>query len=144
MMAKRRFGISIPQNLAEALDKLASRLGVSRSELVALALREFLHDHSHYLYEHECTGVIVLVGSEKQQKNVETLLESYRDIVRAYVHTHTGGKCIEVIIVSGHSMQIQTLHRKLAEIGCKPRFIPLKDAVGSEGNNASASYAQSA
>ncbi|HIC98320.1 MAG TPA: CopG family ribbon-helix-helix protein [Pyrodictiaceae archaeon] len=143
-MGKRRFGISIPQNLAEALDKLASRLGVSRSELVTLALREFLHDHSHYLYEHECIGVIILVGLEKQQKSVENLLESYRDIIRAYLHAHADGECIEVIIVKGYSMRILTLHRKLAEIGCKPRFIPLRNSSWSEGNNASAPYAQSA
>jgi len=143
-MGKRRFGISIPQNLAEALDQLADKLGVSRSELVTLALREFLHDHSHYLYEHECTGVIVLVGSEKQRKSVETLLESYRDIIRAYLHTHIGGECIEIIIVKGRSVRIRALHRKLVETGCKPRFIPLKDGVWSEGNNASASYAQPA
>lgn len=143
-MGKRRFGVSIPQNLAEALDKLASRLGVSRSELVALALREFLHDHSHYLYKHECTGVIILVGSEKQRRKVESLLESYRDIVRAYLHAHTEGECIEVIIVKGCSVRISTLHRKLVETGCKPRFIPLRDSVLSEGNTASASYTQPA
>lgn len=37
--------VSIPDPVFDAADELAARLGVSRSELYARALREYLEDH---------------------------------------------------------------------------------------------------
>lgn len=40
-----RTAVSIPDALAESIDRLAKRLGVSRSEIYARALEEFTHRH---------------------------------------------------------------------------------------------------
>ena len=39
--------ISIPGNLFEAAERLAARLGVSRSELYRRAIGRYLEEHSH-------------------------------------------------------------------------------------------------
>jgi CopG family nickel-responsive transcriptional regulator len=38
----KRFGVSLPQELAEAIDKISQETGATRSEVVAAALQEYL------------------------------------------------------------------------------------------------------
>ena len=55
--------VSLPDALFEAADELAKRLGMSRSELIAVALKAYLKDHRQ-------TGV------------TERLNEVYRDALK--------------------------------------------------------------
>ncbi len=122
---KRRFGISIPEELAQNLDKLAEKLNSNRSEIVHQALREYVHDHLHYLVPHECRGVIVILG-EKEHGKIFDVIEKYHTIICNYNHTHAEEHCISTLIVSGPSNKIAELHRKLCEIpGVKVRYIPI-------------------
>jgi len=122
---KRRFGISIPEKLAQNLDKLAEKLNSNRSEIVHQALKEYIHDHLHYLVPHECRGVIIILG-EKEHGKLFNVIEEYHAIICNYNHTHAEEHCISTLIVSGPSNKIAELHKKLREIpGVKVRYIPI-------------------
>lgn len=124
---KRRFGISIPEDMARDLDKLASKLSVDRSSIVCEAIRTYIHDHLHYLIPHKCMGILILFShiGENNYKNFFKIIERYKDVIISYTHHHIEEKCIEVLILSGSSEKIQSLHREFIVIGCKARYLPL-------------------
>lgn len=123
---KRRFGVSIPSDLADDLEKLAKALGTDRSSIVRDALREYIHDHMHYLVPHECSGVMILMGNIDHER-LHRVIEEFRDIIHSYNHTHVAGICIEILIVSGPSPRITLMHRTLVETkGCIVRYVPIK------------------
>jgi len=121
MTEKRRFGISIPSELADKLDKLSEKLGCDRSRIVRMAIENIVHDHLYYLVKHRCRGIIVVKGSE----DILDLIEKYRDLVIAYNHYHLADTCIATIIVDGFSTDITRLHREILGRGCSSRYIPL-------------------
>ncbi|RLI07373.1 CopG family transcriptional regulator [Candidatus Bathyarchaeota archaeon] len=122
---KRRFGISIPEALARDLDELAEALSTDRSRLVGQAIRAFIQEHKHHVAPHFCLGLFVVVAFPGRSRMPE-LLEEFRDVVQGYNHFHTGGYCIEVVVVSGFSERIKALHTALLEAeGCSVRYLPL-------------------
>ncbi len=121
---KKRFGVSVPMDLAVQLDELADKLGVDRSSLVVEALRTYIHDHMHILKPHKCMGVMISTGIIK---DLGKIIENYRDIIIAYNHYHVDGKCIVTMIVSGDSSRIQSLSADLLSRKCMVRYIPLKN-----------------
>jgi len=121
---KRRFGVSLPTEMADCLDQLASKLGVDRSSLIEDALKEYIHDHLHYLRPHKCMGVMIIIAHRMHQ-GIHGILERYKDIVSQYNHLHIGEKCIETMIIFGDSDKIAKLHEELGEAGCRIRYIPL-------------------
>lgn len=63
--------ISIPDSLFEVLEQTAKKMGVSRSKLFSLALKEFLQDHNLQditIKLNECYKKI----SSKLDKNIES------------------------------------------------------------------------
>ena len=125
--SKRRFGISIPENLARDLDKLASKLSIDRSSLVSEAIRTYVHDHLHYLTPHKCMGILILFSNVENDnyRKLLKIIEEYRDIIISYTHHHIEEKCIEVLILSGSSEKIRSLHREFTVLGYKARYLPL-------------------
>ncbi len=119
---KRRFGVSIPEEIAEDLEKLAKKLNVSRSEVICEALRIYIRDHAHYLTQHECCGIITVVSKNPSL----SVVESFRDIIAEFKHTHIEDICINTFIVSGDSFRIAELHNHLLKTCKDVRFIPLK------------------
>ena len=124
-MVKRRFGISIPEDMASDLDKLASRLGMDRSRLIERAIRAFLDDYTHLIVPHTCTGILILSCNDKSEKEVAKVIEDYRDIASARVHTHVESRCIETLVVSGNSNRIAEIYSALEKAGCSVRYIPM-------------------
>ncbi|RLE93116.1 MAG: CopG family transcriptional regulator [Thermoprotei archaeon] len=121
---KRRFGVSIPKDLADRLDLLAKALETDRSSLIEAAVREYIHDHMHYLVPHDCTGIMVLYGACRKEDWFD-IIDRYMDIVVSYNHIHRKNICIEVLIVSGPSKKIASLHKELVESGIKARYLPI-------------------
>jgi CopG family nickel-responsive transcriptional regulator len=122
----RRFGVSIPEDLAKALDDLAEKLGVSRSEIVREALRLYLAEHAHYTVKHRCCGMITVVT-----KGVKDLsaVEEFKDVVSTFSHIHVEDYCINSLVVYGDSDKIAELHRALLRVSENVRFIPLECKV---------------
>ena len=125
MSRKRRFGISIPEDVANDLDFLAEKLNVDRSKLVCEAIRTYIKDHAHYLSPHECYGVITLVSNDNVQ--LLKVIEEFKDIIREFTHIHIDEKCINALVVSGSSTKIAELHKRLLSIFYNVRFIPLRE-----------------
>ncbi len=110
------------------LDTLAKKLGTDRSRLIEQALRSFILDHAHYFYPHRCRGVLIVYRENKGIDVIEAL-EEFRDIVSSYSHHHVDGFCLEMIVVSGNSSRVSKLHRRLAEVGCRVRYVPLRTDI---------------
>jgi CopG family nickel-responsive transcriptional regulator len=123
-LSKKRFGISLPENLYEQLNKLSSKLETNRSDLVEQAVSVFINDYKHYLIPHICTGVMIV--SCKDETIAKELIDEYSDIAKTYIHTHENALCIEIIFVSGPSEKIALFQKKLAQNAkCNPRYIPV-------------------
>ncbi len=120
MAGKRRFGVSIDEALADALDRLAGRLGVGRSKVVEEAVKAYIGDLGHLLVPHECRGVIVAACP----KGLGETVEEAKGIVEAHLHAHAGGDCIEVLVVNGESKEIARLYSRLLKKGCTARYLP--------------------
>lgn len=120
----RRFGISIPEDLAGVLDSFAEKLGVSRSEIVREALKIYFRDHRHYMMKHRCCGIITVLS-----KGLDIdLLECYKDIINNFSHLHIEGYCINSFFVSGDSERIAELHKRLLRTCKDVRYIPIRCA----------------
>jgi len=125
-MAKRRFGVSLPEHLAEKLDMLSEIMRVDRSNLVSRAVEIFVEEYEHYIREHICQGVMVIVQTDTSVRpEMSRLLEEYSDIVLLSLHYHVEDGCLEIVVVRGHSRRIAEMHSRLEGIGCKVRYIPL-------------------
>ena len=125
MAKKRRFGISIPEDVASDLDTLAEKLNVDRSKLVCEAIRTYIRDHVHYLSPHECYGVITLISNDNVQ--LLRVIEEFKDIIKEFTHIHIDEKCINALVVSGSSTKIAELHKKLLSAFYNVRFVPLRE-----------------
>ncbi len=124
---RRRFGISIPESIARDLDELASKLKTDRSSLVCEAIRTYIHDHLHYLIPHRCVGLLIIfsgVGGDRY-RGFFKVIEKYRDIIISYTHIHADNRCVDILVLSGSSERIRSLHREFIVIGCKARYMPL-------------------
>jgi CopG family nickel-responsive transcriptional regulator len=129
MSGKRRFGVSIPSDIADALDKLAEAVNTDRSSLVAEALRTYIHDHLHYLVPHKCLGILIVIDRRGRLSSTGRVIEKYKDIIKNYTHNHVDNHCVEIFIVNGSSSRIRDLDRELRSIGCSVRYIPLSTNI---------------
>jgi CopG family nickel-responsive transcriptional regulator len=130
IMGKKRFGISIDEDLADKLDELSKALSTDRSAIVEDAIRGVIAEHSHYLYEHECKGIMILVYSEGKGCSVfvRQLIEDFKDIIQFSSHYHTGNNCTEVFFIAGNSLRIRDLHseaKKRKDISV--RYLPISE-----------------
>ncbi|MCD6195988.1 MAG: ribbon-helix-helix domain-containing protein [Staphylothermus sp.] len=124
MSKKKRFGVSIPIELAEELDELSKCLNCDRSRIVVAALKPYVHAHLHYMEPHICKGVLIAFSSGKIGKSVN-LIEKYKDIVQGYLHSHIDNNCVEVYIIKGPSEEIRKLDSDLRKEGKEVRYIPI-------------------
>ncbi len=126
-MAKRRFGVSITRSLAESLDAVAEALGLDRSSVVELALRGLLEDYVHHLIPHNCIALIAHI-CDKELVEIATIIGGYGDLRITQLHSHTGEKCVQILLVAGSSSIIADFYSKLAKLkGCKAKYIPLHE-----------------
>mgnify|MGYP001770655147 CR=1 FL=1 len=133
-MSKRRFGVSVSRGVAESLDAIANSLGVDRSSLVEIALRGLLEDFTHHIVPHNCVALIVNV-CDKDPEEALSLMESYRELGVTQLHSHTGEKCLQILLVTGPNSVISDLYSKLSKLkGCRSKYIPLHD-IGDIGGS---------
>lgn len=123
---KRRFGVSISEDVADDLDTLAKTLGVDRSRIIEEAVRSYLEDHRHLMVDHKCSGVIVALCSNNVE--VANIVRFHKRIIHGYMHMHLDGYCLDLIIVNGESGGIALLYGDLKKIGCRVRYLPVFEA----------------
>lgn len=124
LLTKKRFGISIPKNLYDELNKLSQELETNRSDLVEQAVKTFINDYKHYLTPHNCVGVMIV--SCQDETEAKDIMDKFQDIAKTYIHTHENNICIELLFVSGPSEKIALLQKSLEKNAkCHPRYIPI-------------------
>ncbi|MCD6301354.1 MAG: ribbon-helix-helix domain-containing protein [Staphylothermus sp.] len=126
MSKKKRFGISVPVELAEELDRLSKCLNCDRSKIIVSALKPYIHAHSHYMKPHICKGVLIAFSTGEKSR-INNLIDRYRDIIQGYIHSHIDNNCIEVFIIKGLSEEIKKLDSELRKEGKEVRYIPIMD-----------------
>ncbi len=132
-MSKRRFGVSISRGLAESLDVVAEALGLDRSSVVELALRGLLEDYTHHVVPHSCVALIAHI-CDRELVEVTAMIGGYEELKITQLHSHTGEKCIQILLVAGPSRVIADFFSKLAKLkGCKARYMPLHDLSSTPG-----------
>ncbi len=122
---KKRFGVSVSSTVAEDIDMLAKILKVERSTVVEEALREYLDDHRHLLIPNECAGVITAVCPDNI--GVASIVREFKSIIVGHFHLHLHGMCLDVLTVHGESRKIGELLGRLKKIGCRARYLPVKE-----------------
>lgn len=117
-----KFGISIPYEVLDKLNKIIEELGyVSRSSAILDAINMFINEKMwnmkedvevvgiiSYLYNHNIKGI------EEKLTNVG---HEFLDIVTLTSHLHlTHDKCLEIIIVRGLSKKVKDFIKRLQNI----------------------------
>lgn len=123
-MQKERFGISIPAELSKRIKELADKRGVTRSEVITEIVRSYINDLEHENIPHHCSGVMIVV-KEEVEISLESLYETFKEIIIGYTHQHIDDLCVNAIFVSGSSQRIESLSKSLNSCGCFTRFLPL-------------------
>lgn len=119
---KRRFGISIDESIANTLEVLSHQTGVNRSKLIEEALKGYLEHHSHLLVPHTCKGI--LVARCPNRSLLAGVSEQYKEIIKAWLHAHLDGECMEAFFVEGDSAKIRDLYSSILKKGCSCRYVP--------------------
>ncbi|MEM1629025.1 MAG: CopG family transcriptional regulator [Desulfurococcaceae archaeon] len=132
MSCKRRFGISIPAVTADKLDKLAEYFKCDRSSIVANAIEEYMHESTHDIEEHVCTGVIVFYSNKPIDNN---LTLKYADIVKAQCTFKLGDGYVASILVEGISTRIIEFRKELLKLSKATRFLPLDMHIARKGSD---------
>lgn len=124
-MRRRRFGVSLEEEIYEELTRLSEALGVDRSRLVAMAAREFLAGKLHFARQHECEGVLVASYSSDRKGEIDELLERNGSLVVSRSHFHSrGGCCVEVLYLRGSSESVWELHAAISRLCRECRYVP--------------------
>ncbi len=130
MTRRKRFGVSVNEPSAKMLDALCSLLGVSRSRVVEEAIEEYLSRYQHLASRHHCIGVFIVAGPVEGCGSVDTarrVVAEFGEVVKAHLHMHESGYCVEVLMVSGDSSKIRTLYSRLKGSGRRVMFVPLHE-----------------
>lgn len=121
---KRRFGISIPDELLERIDSLSRELMVSRSSLIEELIKDVIEERSHFLKPHRCRGILIVVS--RVPEGASRVLEKYNSCIVSRSHHHSEGCCIDVSFVEADSDEIINLRRELKKVkGVSERYVPL-------------------
>ncbi|MEM1873970.1 MAG: ribbon-helix-helix domain-containing protein [Acidilobaceae archaeon] len=110
MASRRRFGISIREDLAERLDKLCLRLSMERSRLVEQAISRYLDELEHYSSSHYCVSLLVVscIGDALRLREV---VQRYSERVLLDIHSHEESYCRVVFVIEGSAENILAIYR---------------------------------
>lgn len=121
----RRFGVSLPDELAQEVDKISQELGVTRSAVVAQAVSSFVHTYSQHLRDgHRCLGAVISLTEGVEEAS--RMMEEYRDLIANYSHMHIGDRCLSVFVVHGDGRRIGEFLMGLSERAARTLFTPLE------------------
>jgi len=134
---KRRFGISLREDLAKRLDAICSAMNVSRSSFIQDAIEFGIRAHLHYTVEHNCEGVMIAIwhSSDRSSAEMEKVLEKYKNLVSFNTHLHSQDKCVLIVALKGLSNTIAKLHTELKRAGsASVMYIPFNLMNGRTGD----------
>lgn len=141
MSTRQKFGVYLPKDLLDELEKVMSDAGIeSRSKLVQEAIRMFLIEQRWKLAG-KVAGVIGLVY-DHTVKSVDDMLTDiqhrYLDVVIAALHVHLDPvKCMLIIVVRGDTNRIKSLYGELMRVDgvllIRPVLLSAEDGSSMRG-----------
>ncbi|MEM4481533.1 MAG: CopG family transcriptional regulator [Desulfurococcaceae archaeon] len=122
MTSKRRFGISVPNELADCLDRATELVGHDRSTIVTKALEEYLHEDLHEREEHNCVGLLIYSGNVPAR---DLYSSEFGRVVKGFCSMVLTSGRVTVLFVEGDYSKIRSLRRKLSGTAELTRYVPL-------------------
>ena len=121
MSELERFGVSMPGDLLRDFDAATEDAGyANRSEALRDVVRDFLTARRWELPEGEVIGTVTLVYDHHTRGLEHTLTSAQHDAGASVIcstHVHLDHhNCIEVIVVSGSSVQVRKLANRLISV----------------------------
>jgi len=118
VMALKRFGVSVPEDLLEKFDKLVEKKKyVGRSEAIRDAMREFI-SQTEWEENQEGTMASLNIVYQHKPKLMAELMRVQHDghaNVVSTVHVHVSkSHCLEVITLRGKKEPIEDLANKIS------------------------------
>jgi len=117
-MTKRRFGVSLRSEVAEALEKIAKERGEDRSSIIERALIAHLTMEEHYSKRHLCTAMVIADDSKPDRSHYE----EFSHIIVEHIHSHALGRCIDIFVLRGDSGDIDRFYRTI-QARCRCAYI---------------------
>lgn len=114
----KRFGVSIPAELLEKLDRLTRKKGyANRSEAIRDLVRDRFVEEEWETGAKEVVGTVTLVYNHEAHELSDKLTDlqhsHFKNIVSA-THIHLDAhNCLEVLVVKGKGSKIKTIAEKL-------------------------------
>lgn len=110
----KRFGVSIPEELVDAFDRLTTGKGYSnRSEAIRDLMRDALVENEWEGGTGEVVGTITIVYNHDIRELPQRMLHLqhyYADAIVCTTHVHLDEhNCMEVIVVRGSPEQVRTV-----------------------------------
>ena len=117
-----RTGVSFPEELLRAFDRVIEELGIrSRSQAIQEAIRAFISLNSWRLSEEDVAGAILVHYSHEEHGLDEKLTDvqhEFLDLIPSALHLHLSEKdCLLIIAVRGKSLKVKELLMKLRRVG---------------------------
>jgi CopG family nickel-responsive transcriptional regulator len=109
-----RFSISLPRQLARALDQMTAEKGYdNRSPAIADMIRAHLVEHRQQFGHREIAGSITLVYDHHRhhlQDLLTDLQHEHREVIISALHCHLDhDNCLEILAVRGPASSIKKL-----------------------------------
>ena len=116
-----RLSLSLPNGLAEALDKLVEEKGAaSRSALMADLVRAEVLEHRSRRGKQEIAGTITLVydhHARNLQAKLTDIQHDHEGLIVSVMHVHLSHHaCLEVLVVRGAADKVRDLADRLAAV----------------------------
>ncbi len=126
-MRKRRFGISLREDVAEELDELASSLSINRSNLIEEIISQEMRERGHLLRKHTCTGILVVVSTRGRESNLYKVYDEFRPLIKSIAHFHSKNLCMDVLFIEeADSSKITELEGEIRKIRVSvERYFPV-------------------
>jgi len=117
-----RTGVSFPEGLLKAFDKVIEELGIeSRSQAIQEAIRHFISLHSWRLMEEDVAGAVLVHYSHEEHGLEERLTDvqhDFIDLIPSALHLHLSkSDCLLIIAVRGKASRVKDLLKSLRRIG---------------------------
>lgn len=116
----QRFSVSLPKNLLKEFDSVINTIGMTRSDAIRKAMRDYITRNKWSLTpeESKVVGSITLILDHEQKYGImdelNELQHDHREIINASLHIHLDEKnCMMVLPVRGNAQEIKQLSIKL-------------------------------
>jgi CopG family nickel-responsive transcriptional regulator len=116
----QRFSVSLPAKLLEEFDSVINNLGMTRSDAIRKAMRDYIIRNKREINpkEGEVVGSITLILDHEEKYGImddlNELQHHHLEIINASLHIHLNEQnCMMVLPVRGNAIEIENLRIKL-------------------------------